>query len=710
MPALRRLAVLLGATLVLFLAWFGWHSWQQERQAQYREMRTVLEITATAIDRYLREVEAGLGAVAYDLQEEGGMSDLAQVQKTLRRFHDAHPDAASITLSRRADGRLLASSTTTELDNLPANTGVGGPIFAPSQDDARLAGRLILGRPLLGALVQTWVFPLAYMVYGKDGRIVAVLTMAMPVDFVQAFWKAAPLSEDMTIGLVRDDGLLVSRWKLPAGVPLSEVYGVKRNGRLQQHLIAAGFPDSGYVEGYNELAKTTAGNVFRRLPRFGVTTYVSLPLAEVQAAWWRRVRVPYGLAMLLAGLVFFGYRLVLRREAAIEAERRTAEVAASASRAKSQFIARMSHELRTPLNAVLGLAELMTLDPRHALAAEQRERVHRIRVAGQHLLSLINDLLDLSQIEAGAMRLQASTFRPAELLDEVVREMEPVAARLDLRIALHASCSGAELAHTDRTRVKQILLNLLSNAIKYNEARGDVVIDATCEPHRLAFSVADTGPGMSAEQLGSLFQPFNRLGRDGSTAGTGIGLTITRHLVQLLHGELTVESTVGVGTRFNVTIPLEAPPQAPAALGVGAPSPDAQGTAHLAFVASRRPLHLLYVDDDEVNRIIVAGYLQLVPHVSVSLAARGEEFLEIARKLPADVMLVDMMMPGMSGLDVIRAVRADPALRRTPCIAISANAMAEEIREAREAGFDGYVTKPISAAALHAEIARVVTD
>ncbi len=696
-----RLALWAAGLLAVFVTWFGWQSWQDGRQAQLREMRTVLEISATSIDRYLKEVEAGLSALAYDLQAEGGMDDLARVQRMLRRFHDAHAEAASITLSRRADGVLLASSTTERLQDLPANKGRGGPIFPASQDDSKLAGRLILGRPLFGSLVQRWVFPLATMIYGRDGRIVAVLAMAMPVDFVQAVWQAAPLSESMTMGLIRDDGLLVSRWKLPPNARYEEIYGVKRSGALQQNLISAGFPDSGQVEGWSDVAQTTLRNVYRRLPHFGVTAFVALPTSELATAWWQRVRVPYALSLLLAVGAFLGARAVLRRQAGMEADRRAAAVAESASQAKSEFIARMSHELRTPLNAVLGLAELMTLD---RSAERTQQRLHHLSEAGQHLLTLINDLLDLSQIEAGVVRIAHTDFRLRELFEGVAHEMAPIAAKQGLALVLDADFDAALRVRSDRTRIRQILFNLLSNAIKYGGARGEVRIEARATPGRLAFAVIDPGPGMTPAQLDAIFEPFNRLGRDDGTVGTGIGLTITRTLVECMDGKLSVSSQVGAGRRFGVELPLLAPAAGPEAEAQDAPA------ASLQALTSRQPLRVLYADDDEVNRIIVAGYLDLVANVALETADSGAACLRAARERPVDLMLVDMRMPGMDGLDVIRAVRADAAMRGTPCIAISANAMPEDIRAAREAGFDGYVTKPISSLTLYSEMRRVVVE
>lgn len=706
---LRRLAGITSALLAAFVIGFGMHEWRAAAEAQQREMRLVLEITAKAIDRYFGEVRASLGAAAYDLQKPGAMDDLARVQQTLRRFHDAHPEAASITLSRRSDGKVLASSLTTATQDLPANRAQGGhTIFARATDEAALANKLVLGRPIVGAMVQRWVFPMAHMVYGPDQRIVAVLTMAMPVDFVQAFWSAAPLSDAMALGLIRDDGFLLSRWPLPRDQPLEVVYGAPRTGTLQRHITAAGFPATGYVEGRNELANEAMANVIRRLPDFGVTTFVSMPLREVRSAWWHKVRVPYLLAFILAAGAYLGYRAILLRQIALEQDRRHAEVLARTSKAKSDFIAQMSHELRTPLNAVVGLSELMALERRDALSPQQLERVALIQRAGQHLLTLINDLLDLSAIEAGVLKMSPATINVVELLEEAAQELAPMGAKRQVEVVVRHRLDAGQEIHADRTRLKQVLLNLLSNAVKYNGEGQCVVLEGSASSGVLHIAVQDTGPGLTPQQVKSLFQPFNRLGRDGTTVGTGIGLAITKRLVEHLGGRLSVHTEVGRGSRFEVTLPVAGAPGDTQAREAHVDDAQALDAPTLTAIALGRPLRVLYVDDDEVNRIIVAGYLQLVPNITLELAADGAEFLALARACTPDLMLIDMMMPRMDGLAVMHEVRADTRLRNTPCVAISANAMPVEIRAARAAGFDGYVTKPISAATLHAELARVL--
>jgi PAS domain S-box-containing protein len=367
------------------------------------------------------------------------------------------------------------------------------------------------------------------------------------------------------------------------------------------------------------------------------------------------------------------------------------QAAEAASRAKSDFVSRMSHELRTPLNAMLGFAQLLELDQRPPLAEHQIEWTSQIQQAGWHLLHMINDTLDLSRIESGTLRLEPVAVDLPALLRTCVAMVEPSASRRTLRIvqALDPSCPTV-LA--DATRLKQVLINLLSNAVKYNLDAGEVRIRSQRDGATVHITVADTGLGMDEAQLAQLFQPFNRLGRErGDAEGTGIGLVIARRLAELMNGSLVATSQPGQGSIFTLTLPV---PEA-----VPGPRADAR-----ADPAPTQPLyhrrHVHYIEDNETNAEVMRGILAQRPQVDLSVSARGYEGLAAARLNPPSLILLDMNLPDITGLDLLDQIRRDPDLADIPVVVVSADATAPSIEKAFAAGATDYVTKPVNVAAL----------
>jgi PAS domain S-box-containing protein len=384
----------------------------------------------------------------------------------------------------------------------------------------------------------------------------------------------------------------------------------------------------------------------------------------------------------------------------ISQSKRNELAAEQASRAKSEFMARMSHELRTPLNAILGFSEVLQLDPREPLSPAQHDRVGLIRHAGAHLLSLIDDLLDLSRIEAGALRLTLEPVDAAAAARDTVTHVQQLARQheVELRLELPAALPAVR---SDFTRLRQVLLNLMSNAIKYNRRGGQVVLRLAAQGERLRICVADTGIGIAPTQLDNLFQPFNRLGRESlAIEGTGIGLVIVRNLVELMGARLEVHSSAGVGSEFWFDL----------ALAGAAGEPVAPSVSRPAAPGVRQDVvgDVLYIDDDEVNRVLMKAFLEVRPGVRLALAADGRSGIAAALQKRPQLVLIDMMLPDMHGLDVLAALRVDERGRGMPCVAVSANAMPEEIRIALAAGFDQYLTKPLMVPTLLALVDRVL--
>ena len=368
--------------------------------------------------------------------------------------------------------------------------------------------------------------------------------------------------------------------------------------------------------------------------------------------------------------------------------------AEAANRAKSDFLSSMSHELRTPLNAILGFAQLMEAGS-PAPTPTQKRNLDEILKAGWYLLELVNEILDLAQIESAKLPLSLEPIS----LDEVVREchamIDPLAQKRDIRVAF-PDFEAAYIVTADRTRVRQVLVNLLSNAIKYNKVGGTVTLHyASSTAGRIRICVTDTGAGLPPDKLTQLFQPFNRLGKEtGAEEGTGIGLVVSKRLVELMGGEIGVESTVGEGSLFWIELNLTAEPL---------PVADAIRRAAVQWEhihAGAQPRTLLYVEDNPANLMLIEGLVARLPNISLLSATDGRRGIDLARACLPDVILLDINLPGISGIQAMRILAEDPATAHIPVIALSANAMPGDIESALNEGFFRYVTKPIKISEL----------
>ncbi|NHZ80533.1 response regulator [Massilia sp. CCM 8695] len=364
--------------------------------------------------------------------------------------------------------------------------------------------------------------------------------------------------------------------------------------------------------------------------------------------------------------------------------------AKNANQAKSAFLSSMSHELRTPLNAILGFAQILTSESLPSTLAQKKEFAGHILKSGRHLLTLINEILDLAKVESGTVTLSMEPVALADMLVECRNMTEPLAQQRKIRM-LFPDAPDA-VVQADRTRLKQVLLNLLSNAIKYNREMGAVVCDCSVvTANRVRLSVQDTGMGLRPDQIASLFQPFNRLGQEnGSEEGTGIGLVVTRRLVELMGGEIGVSSSVGVGTVFWIE------------LGLTQPVPSAVGEAtvltleHKAAPAPLADHSLLYVEDNPANLKLVQEIVRFRPDLHLLTAPDGHIGIELAKAHLPDVILMDLNLPCVSGADALKELRSDPRTAHIPVIALTANAMPRDIERGLASGFFRYLTKPIN--------------
>ncbi|MGE0867105.1 MAG: PAS domain S-box protein [Kofleriaceae bacterium] len=381
--------------------------------------------------------------------------------------------------------------------------------------------------------------------------------------------------------------------------------------------------------------------------------------------------------------------------------RRARELAEAASNAKSEFLASMSHELRTPLNAVLGFAQLIQRDRKEPPSTRQRERIDHVIRGGEHLLKLIDEVLDLARIEAGGVAISAEPVTLREVLDEVVNTLEPMAARSNVQLALAVLPSALPPVTADRTRLAQILMNFGSNAIKYNRAGGHVTFKVSRENTKVQISVIDDGIGIPEAKRSRIFEPFHRAGQEaGPIEGTGIGLAISKRLAELMNGGVGFASETDRGSTFWVELPIDS----------AAPARKAPAPTHssLASTATTRARKIVYVEDNPSNIAFMRELIEDLPGIALLTAPTAEIGLELVRSHQPSVVIMDINLPGMSGFDAVKQLAGWPETRTIPVIGLSAAASAKDMARAREAGFQRYLTKPIKIDELTAALAELL--
>lgn len=369
-----------------------------------------------------------------------------------------------------------------------------------------------------------------------------------------------------------------------------------------------------------------------------------------------------------------------QRNQELEAAKQAAD---EASMAKSAFLAAMSHELRTPMNSIIGFAELLSTAPADEISPRGRGFAEMIGRSGSHLLMLINDVLDLVKVEARQARFSMEQVNLGETVDQLRQMLAEQAVARDVTLADWSVPPGF-FVRADRGRLLQILLNLASNGIKYNRPGGHLRIVADTRGAMARIRVIDTGSGIPARRQPGVFQPFNRLGAEGSPIeGTGIGLTIARELVTQMGGQIGFDSVEGEGSTFWITLPLGEAELRPA---------EAPRTAH---TNARIPEQtVLYIEDAPANRQLLAAFFARVPAIRLIEAESGARGVAAARALEPDLILLDLHLPDIDGFEVLRRLRADPDTAYTRVVAISADAMPDTLLSANAAGFDGFLTKP----------------
>ncbi len=376
----------------------------------------------------------------------------------------------------------------------------------------------------------------------------------------------------------------------------------------------------------------------------------------------------------------------LAERAKIEAEK--------ANQAKSEFLSRMSHELRTPMNAILGFTQMMLKDTQTPLHEIHQTDANHIIKAGKHLLELINEVLDLSRIESGQFSVSNENNQLKDIIEEVLEIIEPTAKKHKIKLVYEMDQFENSIVFADSVRLKQVILNLLSNGIKYNNPNGSVQVLKEIAEDKQAFRLKfiDTGPGIPEDKLNDIFEPFNRLEADKTAIeGTGIGLSICKKLMEMMGGNLNVKSVVGVGSEFFIEIPIG---QANKNKSVTTIFPQELETSY-PEVSHGETILALYIEDNVDNLALLERLVSEIPALKLISAPRAKIGIELAQTHLPNIVLMDINMPEMDGFEALERLQALEETSGIPVIAVSANAMQKDIEKAEQAGFNGYITKPI---------------
>jgi signal transduction histidine kinase len=544
----RPVVVAAALLIVAFAGFYSWLSWQREKARELAFMASVAEVTAKSLDAYFVNLGNQLAILGADLVGEDGSFQAVDATRLLARFRQNNPGIRPVNVTS-VDGRILA---TTEPGPAPLPTLAGAPNFIEARA-ALLAGRNThVSRPFLGVVTGGWVVAVRQAVRDKRGRLQFTVGAGLPVDHPQSFWNEAPLPPGAAVGLIRDDGYLVSRYPLPQGATPAQAFSIPVAGGLAQYLPAHPLQKNGVVEGGSSITGRQSLYAFRRLEHFPVTAFINNPVGNVWAAWWQEVTYFYTLLVvcLLVGLA--GVAWARRRQLAWEADRDRYIAGLEAANAElnvantelESFSYTVSHDLRAPLRAIDGFAAMLDEDLATAPPEEARALLARVRAASQHMGRLIDALLVFAQNSRQPLDKQAIDMEA--LVRAVLAEEFPRHGVTELKIG------PLPPAQADPVLIRQVWLNLIDNAWKYSANAAHPLIEIGHAEGR--YFVRDNGVGFDMLYAAQLFGVFKRLHNDKQYDGVGIGLATVERIVQRHGGRVYAEGKVGEGARFSFTL------------------------------------------------------------------------------------------------------------------------------------------------------------
>jgi signal transduction histidine kinase/AmiR/NasT family two-component response regulator/HPt (histidine-containing phosphotransfer) domain-containing protein len=648
-------------------------------------------------DRSFKSLDLVLSSVG-DYLARKGVTDSASYRR-LTSDQETHfllkekiaglPQVEAMTLID-ADGKLMNFSRYWPIPEVNVSDR---DYFKALRDDPNLES--FISAPVQNRGTGTWNIYIARRLNDPNGKFMGLLLGAMSLQYLENFFGSTSLGADTSISLVREDGTLLARF------PPSEQIGKPSSGGGQRALSAGGT-----IREISPTDKRMRLRAARMLPNYPALVSVTQTEESALRSWRGMTTLLSAMSLISSIVVLLAASMIARwwnkHEQLIQA-------AESANAAKSTFLAMMSHEIRTPMNAVLGLATTLL---ETELDADQRRYVLAIHNAGDNLLEILNDILDFSKLEAGELSLEHIAFSTGALVHNTLSIIGPRASAKNLTLRCTEDTALPPVIG-DAGRVRQVLLNLVSNAVKFT-ATGEVLVSTRCisrddRQATIEWSVTDTGMGIASDKIGSLFVNFvqadNSINR--RFGGSGLGLAICKRLIEQMGGEIKVTSTLGQGSTFSFKLTL------PVAEQVVAPELNDQA-AYAALkdkiAAFGRPLRVLIVDDNPTNRLVAAKMLKDFD-IQTDTACDGSEAVTAANRFNYDLLLMDVRMPEMDGLQATRAIRARGERQRgVPIIAFTANAFAEDVTACREAGMNDFVVKPARKKALVEAILRVLPE
>lgn len=562
-----------------------------------------------------------------------------------------------------------------------------------AERDSLFAGQFLkIGRP------GRWFIAISRANRDPAGRFLGVVVAMVGQDYFHKVYELFQSRLGFDSLLISGQGRIFATTPGFGGSDLSgeHIGETKLYARLNERA-------SGVFEDYLENQDHLRIIAFAHVTGFPFIALATIPRSVALANWRKDARntaIIAALALIaICGFSWVAIRQVKLRqltELGLIAARREAE---RATRAKSEFLSSMSHELRTPLNAVLGFAQMLEFNPKQPLTEQQKFSVDHILSGGRHLLELINDVLDLAKVESGKLELKIEDIELDRVFERCRDIIDPLAEKNGISLTMSTDTGIAVRA--DKTRIDQVLLNLMSNAVKYNRQNGSLTVTHEATPNSMIrISIIDTGPGIPEDKIDLLFEPFARLGAENSKIeGTGIGLTITKRLIEAMGGRTGVESEVGVGSTFWFEIPESQIHR----------SRDEEliDTSRDAVTIAAT---LLYIEDNPDNFELISIFADTIPGLSLLSATTAESGLEIAEREAIDIILMDVNLPGMSGIEAMTHIRANDKLKDIPVIGISASALPDDVARGLDAGFLKYLTKPVNIRELRDTLEQTMAD